>query len=165
MTAVLLLNATYEPLTTIGLHRAIVLVLQDKAEIVHSAEGEVRSATMAVPLPLVIRLKSYVKVPFRNSLPLSRRALMARDGGRCQYCGKDGDTIDHVLPRAKGGKHLWENVVLACSPCNQKKADKTLAQLGWKLPREPKAPKGNVWLSWGKKVHESWEPYLSKSST
>src|SRR6201986_2495778 len=139
---VLLLNVTYEPLTTVGLRRAVCLVLGDKAEIVHDdATGRLlHAATVQVVTPSVIRLRRYVRIPQRNRVPLTRAALMRRDNYRCAYCGRHGETIDHVLPRSRGGQHTWENCVAACQMCNHRKADRLLSELGWTLPVVPAVP-------------------------
>src|SRR5262245_29553408 len=103
MRQVLLLNATYEPLTTLPLRRAICLVLREKAKIVHhdTSGACVRSATMSIEVPSVIRLRRYVRIPFRSRVPLTRAALMRRDNFRCAYCGSRAETIDHVIPRSR----------------------------------------------------------------
>ena len=147
MRRVLLLNVTYEPLTTVGLRRAVCLVLGDKAEIVHHDSGGrlLHSATVSVVTPSVIRLRRYVRIPQRNRVPLTRAALMRRDNYRCAYCGRHGETIDHVLPRSRGGQHTWENCVAACQMCNHRKADRLLSELGWTLPVAPAVPKGAHW--------------------
>ena len=105
MRRVLLLNVTYEPLTTVGLRRAVCLVLGGKAEVVHDdVEGAVlHAASVALATPSVIRLSRYVRVPYRNRVPLTRAALMRRDNYRCAYCGRRAETIDHVIPRSRGG--------------------------------------------------------------
>ena len=161
-TGTLLLNGDYSPLRIVPLKRGVSLVLAQKAEVLEEADDEVlRSERMTLKAPRVIRLKRFVKVPYRARLPLTRKNLTARDLGKCGYCGHVGSTIDHVLPRSKGGQHVWENVVLACSPCNAKKSDKTLDQLGWKLLVTPKPPKGLVWFAVGLQVDEAWQPYLA----
>lgn len=165
MAPALVLNATFEPIAVVSTKRAIVLVLADKAEIVEASDDEWRSAAAAIKVPAVIRLRRYVRVPYRTRVPLSRQALMRRDGHVCAYCGKRASTIDHVVPRSKGGPHTWENVVAACARCNSQKADKTLAQLGWTLPFTPKAPHGTGWLVLGVADRDpSWEPYLDAQS-
>jgi 5-methylcytosine-specific restriction endonuclease McrA len=157
----LLLNATYEPLCVVPLRRAVVLVLAEKAEIVEKGAGNVRSASHAVPVPSVIRLTTYVRVPYRARLPLTRPALLARDHHRCAYCGRRADTVDHVVPRSRGGRHLWENVVAACRVCNGRKGDRLLAELGWRLPHDPVAPRGTCWLVVAVgTVDPAWAPYL-----
>ena len=114
MRRVLLLNVTYEPLTTVGLRRAVCLVLCGKAEVVHddAAGAVLHAASVALATPSVIRLSRYVRVPYRNRVPLTRAALMRRDNYRCAYCGRRAETIDHVIPRSRGGQHAWENCVV-----------------------------------------------------
>lgn len=161
MAPALVLNATYEPIAVVSIKRAIVLVLAEKAEIVAAGDDEWRSATAAVPVPVVVRLRQFVKIPYRSRIPLTRQNLMVRDGHTCAYCGKRATTIDHVVPRSKGGPHRWENVVAACERCNGKKGDRTLAQLRWTLPFTPTAPHGRTWLVLGKAERApEWEPYL-----
>jgi len=168
MRQVLLLNATYEPLTTLSLRRAICLVLREKAEIVHNdASGAtLHSATMAVNIPSVIRLRRYVRIPYRQRVPLTRAALMRRDNYRCVYCGRRAETIDHVIPRSRGGKHLWENCVASCMTCNHRKADKYLEELGWTLPIVPAVPRGAHWRLIGivQDGDPQWAAYMSESA-
>ncbi|MDR2987202.1 MAG: HNH endonuclease, partial [Nocardiopsaceae bacterium] len=135
MRRVLLLNITYEPLTTVGLHRAVGLVLTEKAEIVHneSSGRMLHSASVNLAVPSVIRLCRYVRVPHRNRVPLTRAALMRRDNYLCAYCGLSADTIAHVVPRRRGGAPVWENCVASCPRCNHRKADRLVEELGWKL--------------------------------
>jgi len=163
-TGTLLLNATWEPLRVVSLSRGVSLVIAGKAEIIEEDDEEVlRSERMAMAAPRVIRLKKFVKVPYRAQLPLTRKNLVARDHGKCAYCGRSGTTIDHIVPRSKGGRHEWTNVALCCSPCNQKKGDQTLDSLGWELRVTPKAPHGLVWFVVGLQVDPAWEPYLAVS--
>lgn len=161
----LLLNASYEPIRVIATKRAVCLVLADKAEVLEHGSGRLRSATRELAEPVVIRLRHFVQIPFTATIPLNRRALLVRDNHECQVvgCERAGTTVDHVKPRSRGGLHRWENVVAMCSPCNQRKADSTLAELGWKLKKQPHAPKGTMWLliGIGMKPHEQWEPYLT----
>lgn len=158
---VLLLNASYEPLTVVSTKRAVILVLKEKAVVLEEAEEPLRAAKVSIPTPSVIKLTYYVKVPVRARKPLCRRAVLMRDKHRCAYCGKNATTMDHVVPRAKGGLHRWENIVAACSRCNAEKADKLLAELGWSLPFEPKAPHGVEWVIVGvAKPDPAWGPYL-----
>jgi 5-methylcytosine-specific restriction endonuclease McrA len=165
MRQVLLLNATYEPLTTVPIRRAIVLVLCDKAEIVHEdLTGSVmHSAALALNIPSVIRLRRYVRVPFRNRVPLTRGALMRRDNYRCAYCGTHADTIDHVVPRSRGGPHTWENCVASCGSCNHRKADRLLEELGWTLTVTPRVPRGVHWRLVGN-GDPQWAPYLTRAA-
>jgi 5-methylcytosine-specific restriction endonuclease McrA len=165
---VLLLNVTYEPLTTVGLRRAVCLVLGDKAEIVHHDPGGklLHSARVDVTTPSVIRLRRYVRIPQRNRVPLTRAALMRRDNYKCAYCGRHGETIDHVLPRSRGGQHSWENTVAACQMCNHRKADRLLSELGWTLPVAPAVPKGAHWRLIGAQYDgdPQWEAYLGSTA-
>lgn len=158
----LLLNASYEPLRVISSKRAIVLVLQEKAEILEEGDDAYHSASASVPVPEVIRLKRMVQIPFRARIPLSNAAVLRRDNHECCYCDKrKGTTVDHVQPRARGGLHRWENVVAACRHCNGLKADKTLGQLGWEMRFQPFIPTGTMWLLLGQReTSEAWKPYL-----
>lgn len=162
---VLLLNASFEPLTTLPLRRAILLVLREKAEIVHEdgAGALLHSATHSYEVPSVIRLRRYISVPYSRRVPLTRVALMRRDRHICGYCGKKAETIDHVIPRSRGGAHVWENVVAACKPCNHRKADKFLDEIGWELHITPKVPKGPHWRLINGDLHgdPQWEPYMA----
>ena len=139
---VLLLNSTYEPLTALSMRRAVVMLLCGKADVVHDdpTGPVIHSATHAIVVPSVIRLRSYVRVPYRARIPMTRAALMHRDRFRCAYCGSKADTVDHVVPRSRGGSHTWENCVASCSPCNHRKADRLLTELGWTLRSVPHYP-------------------------
>ena len=110
----LVLNATYEPLGVVSERRALLLVLNQRAISVEDSATVLHYAGGQVTLPSVIRLVKYVRIPYRHSVPLSRRAIFARDGGRCVYCSATATSIDHVIPRSRGGGHNWENVVSAC---------------------------------------------------
>jgi 5-methylcytosine-specific restriction endonuclease McrA len=159
--ATLLLNATYEPLCVVSSRRAIVLVLAEKAVSVDSAPEEVHSETVTLPVPVVVRLTRYVRVPYPAQVPLSRRAVFARDGSSCVYCGGSATSIDHVVPRSRGGTHTWDNVVAACRRCNHTKADRSLAELGWKLPHPPRTPSGAAWRLLGARtVDPRWREWL-----
>ena len=166
MNRVLVLNATYEPLNVVSLRRAVLLLVKEKAEIVEAAEAWLRSERMALPVPLVIRLVYYVRIPRRFSLPLSRRTVLARDHYTCQYCGKQPGkaelTVDHILPRSRGGKTVWENVVTACGPCNRRKGNRTPEEAGMPLLRRPSQPRylaitlladANTPQAWGKYMY------------
>ena len=115
---VLLLNSTYEPLAALPVRRAVIMLLCGKADVVHAdpAGPVIHSATRAIVLPSVIRLRSFVRVPYRARVPMTRAALMHRDRFRCAYCGSKADTVDHVVPRSRGGDHSWENCVAAARP-------------------------------------------------
>jgi 5-methylcytosine-specific restriction endonuclease McrA len=157
----LLLNATYEPLCVVSSRRAVVLVLTEKAVPVEDGEGAFHSVTTAVRIPAVVRLTRYVRVPYRAQIPLTRRAVFARDGGRCVYCGAAATSLDHVVPRSRGGAHAWENVVASCARCNHTKADRPIAELGWRLRTAPRAPSGTAWRIVGfRNPDPRWQTYL-----
>ena len=156
----LLLNSSHEPIKVISARRAVTLILSGKAESVEVGETQFRSATGVVDVPSVLRLKRFVRIPYRATVPLTRSAVLARDNKTCQYCFKGGDTMDHVLPRSRGGKHVWENVVCACKRCNAKKDDKTLAEIGWSLKLRPYAPKAWFYVVFKFDVDPAWVPYL-----
>ena len=143
---VLLLNSTYEPLTALPMRRAVVMLMCGKADVVHDDPSGpvIHSATRSIVVPSVIRLRSFVRVPYRARIPMTRAALMHRDRFRCAYCGGKADTVDHVVPRSRGGDHTWENCVAACSTCNHRKADRLLGELGWTLRAMPTPAQGGA---------------------
>jgi 5-methylcytosine-specific restriction endonuclease McrA len=162
---VLVLNATFEPLHVVSVRRAIVLLLKEKAEVIEAAEAKIRSENLALDMPLVIRLVYFVRVPHRLLIPLTRRSILARDRYTCQYCGaqpaKGQLTLDHVVPRSRGGGHTWENVVTACIPCNQRKRDRVLQEAGMTLLARPTAPRYAALVLLGKmQGHEVWRKYV-----
>jgi 5-methylcytosine-specific restriction endonuclease McrA len=165
---VLLLNSTYEPLTALPMRRAVIMLLCGKADVVHDdpAGPVIHSASRTITVPSVIRLRTYVRVPYRARIPMTRAALMHRDRFRCAYCGGKADTVDHVIPRSRGGEHTWENCVACCSTCNHKKADKLLSELGWALRMAPMPPKGQHWrlLSTVKELDPAWVRYLGEGA-
>jgi 5-methylcytosine-specific restriction endonuclease McrA len=163
--SVLVLNATYEPLNVVSVRRAMVLLLKEKAEVVEATEARLRAERVSYPYPLVIRLVSYVKVPRQLSLPLTRRTVLARDQYTCQYCGaqpgKNNLTVDHVIPRSKGGLTLWENVVTACGPCNQRKGNRTLHESGLSLHNKLTRPRYIALVLLGyANAPNAWHKYL-----
>lgn len=162
MTRALVLNATYEPLCVVSSRRALMLVLDEKAEIIHSTDQRYHSARASWPEPSVVRLDHFVKVSYRTRVALNRRAVFARDGHRCQYCGASAENIDHVIPRSKGGAHTWDNVVAACRPCNTRKRDSLLEDSGMKLRRKPTMPRERSWIIVfsGGPVRPDWQQYL-----
>lgn len=161
MSRALVLNATYEPLSVVSIRRAVILVLKEKADVVHEGEGALHSERMVLSTPSVIRLRRYVRVPYRARVPLSRRAVFVRDDHECQYCGAASENIDHVVPTSRGGQHVWENVVASCRRCNSAKEDRLLHETSLKLRRRPVAPKQTLWIVVAVgRVHPSWEPYL-----
>jgi 5-methylcytosine-specific restriction endonuclease McrA len=168
MGSVLVLNATYEPLNVISVRRALVLLLKDKAELVEATEQRVRSARMSLPAPSVIRLVYYVRIPRPVRIPLSRHTIMLRDGFACQYCGASPPrsqlTIDHVLPKVRGGGSSWENLVCACNRCNQVKGARTPREAGMTLRTEPGEPRYLAMVMLDQAARpEAWSPYIPPS--
>jgi 5-methylcytosine-specific restriction endonuclease McrA len=145
---VLVLNATYEPINVCTVRRAVVLLLKDKAELVERSSWELHSERSTMARPMVIRLVHYVKVPHdTHRRKITRRAVFARDGWTCQYCGARSNlTVDHVIPRSKGGPSSWENIVASCAPCNRRKGDMTPVQANMHPAREPRAPHPQVFI-------------------
>lgn len=161
MAEALVLNATYEPLCVVPGRRAVVLCLTAKAVAVSDSDEVVHSERAALSVPSVVRLTRFVRVPYRATVPLTRKAVFARDGGRCVYCGAVATSLDHVVPKSRGGPHTWDNVVSACGRCNHVKADRGISELGWRLRRPPVAPTGSAWRVVGaRRVEPSWMPYL-----
>lgn len=161
MAGTLVLNASYEPLCVVPMRRAVVLLLAEKAVVVEAGSEVMRSAFSEIQIPHVVRLCRYVRVPYRRQIPLTRRAVLARDAHRCVYCTVRADTIDHVIPRSRGGRNEWTNVVAACARCNHRKGDRLLSEIGWSLPRPPSQPSATVALvlGWAKR-DPCWDRYL-----
>lgn len=157
--AVLVLNVTYEPLGVISMERAVTLVVMGEAHIAQDTGGEIHSPSLTIPEPSVIVLRTNVRIDRGKSVPLSRKALFARDHHQCAYC-KDGiaETIDHVVPKAHGGKHEWMNVVSACGPCNWTKRDRTPEEANMPLRFFPFIPDRAYML--GARNRPEWEPFL-----
>ena len=163
MGQVLVLNASYEPLNITTWRRALVMVLKGKAEgLEHDSSRWIRGDTM---LPTVIRLRQYVRVPYKQ-LPLTRRNLFHRDGHRCQYCGSSADqlSIDHVVPRSRGGLDTWENVTTACLPCNVRKGNRTPREASMPLMGKPHRPLGSLRFEAARQIsagrHGEWAKYV-----
>jgi 5-methylcytosine-specific restriction endonuclease McrA len=161
---VLVLNASYEPLNVTTVRRAHVLVFKGKAEVIEELDRPLTSASTTFPWPHVIRLMTYVRVPRAVKRKISRRALFARDGWRCVYCGTSGGrlTLDHVVPRSRGGDSVWENVVTSCAPCNLRKGDRLPdeAKMELRSPPRPPAPVLFIRLA-APTIPRGWQPYLS----
>jgi 5-methylcytosine-specific restriction endonuclease McrA len=141
---VLVLNQSYEPLTVCRARRALVLIFQGKAEMLENGMGFVHTIRDMVPIPSVIRLGQMVKRP-RRARKMTRYEIFNRDRYTCQYCGEESRhlTLDHVMPRFRGGQHTWENVVSSCAACNRKKAGRTPKEANMKLGRQPAQPVGS----------------------
>jgi 5-methylcytosine-specific restriction endonuclease McrA len=166
MTRSLVLNASYEPLSVVSERRAIVLVLAEKATVVVPRPDIWASEWIEIQVPSVVKLNRFVKVPYRRSVPVTRRAVFGRDGHRCQYCGGPAESIDHVTPRSRGGEHIWENVVACCRPCNMRKGDRTPSESGFDLRVKPSPPRRFAWIyaSTGFQVDPDWTPFLLAES-
>ncbi len=163
---VLLLNQNYEPLNVCHARRALVLLIGGKAELLVNGRGRIRTASAEFDLPSVIRLMYHVRRPL-PARRLTRREAFLRDRHRCQYCCVEAKmlTLDHVLPRVRGGKHTWENVVTACTNCNHRKASRTPAEAGMHLLKEPRQPVVTVYSPF---LHylgtrAEWRPFLPVS--
>lgn len=162
MTRSLVLNASYEPLSVVSARRAICLLLAEKAEVLEVGDGVLRSERLVVQSPTVIRLSYMVKAPRRRVSSVSRRAVFARDEYRCQYCGDRADSIDHVLPRSRGGSDEWDNLAAACRECNSVKRNRTPGEAGMRLLRPCRAPRSSAWSIVGAMgIPDAWKPYLA----
>lgn len=165
---VLLLNATHEPLAVVTGRRALVLLLAGKAECLVERDPElrIRSATLVLAVPSVVRLHRFVRVPYQGAAAVTRSGILRRDRRTCVYCGARADTIDHVVPRSRGGGHSWENCVGCCARCNTRKADRLLEELGWSLGFVPGPPvrlaAGGIWLL--DETNPEWDPWLTDAA-
>lgn len=159
---VLVLNQDYQPLSVCGVKKSLMLLCLEKAELLHPLiDRKIRTVNMEYDFPSVIRLRRYARIPFKT-IVLTRKNVMKRDGNRCQYCGTHEDlTIDHVIPRSRGGLDTWENLVAACNRCNHKKGNHTPKEAGMPLRREPFRPHHILFLQeFVGTVDDQWRPYL-----
>jgi 5-methylcytosine-specific restriction endonuclease McrA len=140
-----------------------VLVFKWKAEVVEELRQPLRSATDTFPWPHVIRLLHYVRVPRAVKRKISRRALFARDGHKCVYCGSPGRlTLDHVVPRSRGGDSVWENVVTSCAPCNLRKGNRLPEEIQMRMHITPRAPTPALFVTLSaSRIPDRWQPYLA----
>jgi 5-methylcytosine-specific restriction endonuclease McrA len=160
---VLVLNASYEPLNVCTVRRAVVLVLKEKAELIETGSRRLHSESITFPHPVVIRLVTYVRVPREGGRrKITRRAVFARDSWTCQYCGRTSHlTVDHVLPRSRGGASIWENIVTSCAPCNRRKGNRTPREMDMHPRRAPRAPGPTVFIRVAMPaVPAAWQQYL-----
>lgn len=159
---VLILNQDYQPLSVVNIKKGLVLLFLEKAEMLHDNPNQkIRTIDTRYDYPSVIRLRKYARIPFKN-IVLSRKNVLKRDSQKCQYCSsKDDLTIDHVIPKSRGGQDTWENLVTACSKCNHEKGNKTPKEAGMKLMRKPYRPNHIIYLrDFYGNVQEHWKPYL-----
>ncbi|RIH88144.1 HNH endonuclease [Meiothermus luteus] len=162
---ILVLNAGYEPLGLASVKRAVILVMNGTAEVVEESGEFLRTPSKPYPIPSIIRLKRLVRRP-PGRLALNRRNILRRDAYTCQYCGKRGGdlTVDHVLPKSRGGRSVWENLVTACRACNLKKKNRTPEEAGMRLARRPMAPRYSLLLVADlPSLPETWRPYLPEA--
>lgn len=163
---VLILNASYEPLHVCSVKRAVSLLMQEAAERVEDSDRVLRAPTSVFPVPSVIRLRRYIRRPHRQRVAFNRKNVFRRDDNACQYCGVHSSdlTLDHVLPRSRGGPTSWENVVACCRRCNAKKRDRTPEEAGMALNRKPHAPRFIFSAAYGllPNIDPIWEKYLPR---
>jgi 5-methylcytosine-specific restriction endonuclease McrA len=164
-TGVLVLNQNYEPLNVCNVRRAIVLVFDGKAEILETHAGFMSSPSRSFPSPSVIRMVYLIRRP-RPRVKLTRREVFLRDHYTCQYCGRQSNelTIDHVIPKSKGGGHAWDNLVSACKPCNHRKGGKSLADTRMTLRTSPREPRAGAYYMIERRLDaatvDSWYKFL-----
>jgi 5-methylcytosine-specific restriction endonuclease McrA len=161
---VLVLNASYEPINVCTVRRAAVLVLKSRAEVLEHGEGALHSERLELERPCVIRLVRYVRIPRDvHRRKITRKAVLARDAYTCQYCGHEapGLTVDHVIPRSRGGLSVWENIVASCAPCNRMKGNRMPREARMHPTKRPKPPGPTVFIRIAApRVPLAWEPYL-----
>ncbi len=159
----LVLNANYEPLSVCSVRRAVGLLFSAKAHLVLNGRGWLRTLGEPFPIPSVIRLNAMIRRP-RPTIPLTKREIFRRDGYICQYCGRPTarPTIDHVVPRQRGGGYTWENLVTACPECNQRKGNRTPEEAHMPLLRRPAPPPRSALYRFRRYLaqHEEWRPFL-----
>ncbi len=160
---VLVLNNDYEPLSICNVRKAIGLLYLGKAELIAACDGKfLHSVSQRLPFPSIVRLSVFVRIPFKK-IVLSRKNVIRRDGHRCQYCGRAdlSLTVDHVIPKARGGKDTWENLVCACVQCNNRKGDRTPHEALMPLLRKPVKPNHVMFIRhFVGIVDDHWKPYL-----
>ena len=160
---VLILNQNYEPMSIINVRKAIVLMYLGKAELIEANDSlRVRSVSMTMPFPSILRLGVYVRVPYKRII-LSRKNILRRDAHKCQYCGRSDLTltVDHVQPISRGGEDTWENLVCACVHCNNRKGDHTPEEAQMALKRRPMRPNHVTFIRhFVGSLDDRWKPYL-----
>jgi 5-methylcytosine-specific restriction endonuclease McrA len=161
---VLVLNASFEPINVCTVRRAAVLILKNRAEILEEGDWALHAESVTLARPVVIRLLAYVRIPRdAHRRKITRRAVFARDRWTCQYCGHERGnlTVDHVVPRSKGGRSTWDNIVTCCAPCNRRKGDRLPRQASMVPARKPKAPSATIFIHVATPtIPAAWEQYL-----
>ena len=168
---ILLLNASYEPLSVVTQKRALSLILKGRVDAACDEAVEIQGVSRRLQIPRVIRLRRYVNVP-RRGVRWSRKAVLQRDQYTCAYCGvqpghkqrgqiltRQNFSVDHIMPISRGGKNTWGNTVCACALCNQRKGNRTPHEINWKLRWEPKMPRTTYLVASGN-IPASWKIYL-----
>ena len=158
----MVLNQNYEPITICNARRAIILTYLGKAEVISSVNNKViRTVYRTFEYPSIVRLIIFVRVPFKKII-LSRKNIIRRDNHRCQFCGASSNlTIDHIIPKSRGGEDTWENLTTACIKCNNKKGDRIPEEAKMVLYNNPKKPSHITFIkNFAGKVDEDWKPYL-----
>lgn len=157
---ILVLNADYTPLTVMNPTRGFNLVYKGKAEIVVKRDNPISAGDKFFDRPSVIRLQKYVSFPYKK-VTLSRYNVYRRDNFRCLYCGsKDSLTLDHVIPRSKGGSNSWTNLVTCCMKCNVNKGDRLLEETNMTLSHKPFTPSYLFFIRKMNKIYDDWRPFL-----
>jgi 5-methylcytosine-specific restriction endonuclease McrA len=161
---VLVLNASYEPINVCTVRRAAVLILKNRAEVLEKGDWALHAESLTLDRPVVIRLLTYVRIPRdAHRRKITRRAVFARDRWTCQYCGHERGnlTVDHVIPRSKGGPSTWDNIVTCCAPCNRRKGDRMPRQARMVPVKKPKAPNSTIFIHVAApSIPAAWEQYL-----
>ena len=166
----LVLNPYYQPIQRISWQEAFRLIFTGRAEVVENyADRVVHSACAVFPMPSIVRFVRMARKVFRRGVKFNRRNVYLRDKGRCQYCGERIPSsefeFEHVIPKARGGKTCWQNIVVACTECNRKKGNRTPEEARMRLLCKPIQPKSVSWansahLSWSEGMPGSWKDYL-----
>jgi 5-methylcytosine-specific restriction endonuclease McrA len=163
---VLVLNCSYEPLTICNVQKAVLLLFGGKAvPVAHHPEGVISTVSRSFPLPSIVRLTFFVRIPYKQII-LTRKNILLRDNFQCQYCGKTDLplTIDHIIPRSRGGEHTWENLITACPRCNSKKGNKTPREAGMHPLKQAVRPNNLMFMQQQKTtISDEWKPYLYMS--
>lgn len=168
--AVLVLNQNYEPLNVCNVRRALVLVIGGRAEVLEAGTRTLASASAVFHAPSVIRLVYLIRRP-RPRVKLTRREIFIRDNYTCQYCERQVSdlTIDHIIPRSRGGLHVWDNVVSACKTCNHRKGGKSIAEARMKLHQQPHEPRAGLYYTIERRLDTSvqvdWQKFLPGVTT